>query len=41
MGVQYVRLGLYVVAEAIIFLPLMYVVAYYSDPSVIPATGIL
>lgn len=40
-GMQYAGLALYVVAEAIIFLPLMYIAAYYSDPTVIPATGVL
>src|SRR4051812_29496849 len=29
---QYVGLGLYVVAEALIFLPLLFVAAYYSSP---------
>lgn len=38
---QYVGLGAYIVAEAVIFLPLMYIAAYYSDPSVIPAAGII
>ena len=28
-------------AEAIIFLPLMYIAAYYSDPSVLPAAALL
>ncbi len=41
LGMQYVGLGLYVVAEAIIFLPLMYIAAYYSDPSVLPAAAVL
>jgi len=38
---QYLGLGLYVVAEALIFLPLMYVARYYSDPNVIPASAIM
>ena len=38
---QYAGLTLYVVIEAIIFLPLMYVAAYYSGPSVIPAAALL
>lgn len=36
LGMRYVGLGLYVIAEAFIFLPLMYVAAYYGDPSVYP-----
>ena len=40
-GVQYVGLILYVVIEAIIFLPLMYVAAYYSDPTVIPSAALI
>lgn len=39
--IQYAGLGLYVVAEAIIFVPLLYMASYYSDPSVIPAAGII
>jgi FtsH-binding integral membrane protein len=41
VGVQYLGLGLYVVAEAFIFLPLMYIAVHYSEPSVIPTAGIL
>jgi FtsH-binding integral membrane protein len=40
-GMQYLGLGLYVVAEAIIFMPLLFIGAYYSDPSVIPTAGLL
>lgn len=40
-GMQYLGLGLYVVAEAIIFLPLLFVAAFYSSPTVIPMAGIL
>lgn len=40
-AMQYLGLGLYVVAEAIIFLPLLFIGAYYSDPSVIPTAGLL
>lgn len=39
--IQYVGLGLYVVAQAIIFLPLMYIVVSYSSPSVIPMAGLI
>ena len=38
---QYLGLGLYVLAETIIFLPLLYVAAYYADRSVIPTAGLL
>jgi FtsH-binding integral membrane protein len=38
---QYAGLGLYVVAQAVLFTPLLYVAAYFSDPSVIPSAGLL
>ncbi len=38
---QYMGLGLYIVALSLIFLPLMYVAAYYSSPDVIPTAGII
>ncbi len=38
---QYAGLALYVVIEAIIFLPLLYVAAHYSDRTVIPAAAII
>jgi FtsH-binding integral membrane protein len=40
-AIQYLGLGLYVVAEAIIFLPLLLIAEFYSDPHVIPTAGIL
>jgi Integral membrane protein, interacts with FtsH len=41
-GMQYLGLALYVVAEAVIFLPLLFVAAFYSgDPSLIPMAGII
>lgn len=40
-GMQYLGLGLYTVAEAFIFLPLLYIAAYYSSPEVIPMAGII
>jgi len=40
-AMQYAGLSLYVVAEAVIFVPLLYVATRYSDPSVIPQAGIL
>jgi len=41
IGMQYAGLALYVVAEAVIFVPLLYIAAYFSDPMVIPTAGIL
>jgi len=42
IGLQYLGLGLYVVAEAVIFLPLLYLAVYYvKDPWLIPTAGIL
>ncbi|MEW6496747.1 MAG: Bax inhibitor-1 family protein [Cyanobacteriota bacterium] len=38
---QYIGLGLYVLAEALIFAPLLYIAAYFSDPSVLPTAAIL
>ncbi|MEM9137086.1 MAG: Bax inhibitor-1 family protein [Cyanobacteria bacterium P01_F01_bin.42] len=38
---QYIGLGLYVVGEALIFAPLLYVAAVFSDPSVLPTATIL
>ncbi|AWI10596.1 Bax inhibitor-1/YccA family protein [Ereboglobus luteus] len=38
---QYLGLGVYIVAEAVIFLPLLYIAAYYSDPTIIPTAGII
>jgi FtsH-binding integral membrane protein len=41
-GLQYLGLGLYVVAEAVIFLPLLYVAEYLSnDRTLIPTAGIM
>ncbi len=41
-GMQYLGLGLYVVAEAIIMLPLLYVAASFSgDPNIIAKAGVL
>ena len=40
-GLQYVGLALYVVAEAVIFVPLLYICMHYSDPTLIPTAGIL
>ena len=38
---QYVGLTLYVIAEAIIFVPMIYIAAYYSSPELLPTAGIL
>jgi len=40
-GLQYMGLGLYVVAEAVIFLPLLYIATHLSDRTLIPTAGIL
>jgi FtsH-binding integral membrane protein len=41
VALQYVGLGLYVVAEAVIFLPLLIIAEGYCGPNVIPTAGIL
>jgi FtsH-binding integral membrane protein len=41
LGMQYAGLGLYVVAEAIIFVPLMYMASAYSGPDVIAKAGLV
>ena len=38
---QYLGLGLYVVAEAIIFVPLLFIAARYSAPDVIPMAALI
>ena len=38
---QYMGLGIYVVAEAFLFAPILYIAASFSDGSVIPTAGIL
>lgn len=41
-NVQYLGLGLYVVAEAVIFVPLLHIVIYHiGDPTIIPTAGII
>jgi len=39
-ALQYAGLALYVVAQAVIFVPLLAIAAMYSDPSVIPMAGV-
>ncbi|MDJ0703414.1 MAG: Bax inhibitor-1 family protein [Leptolyngbyaceae cyanobacterium MO_188.B28] len=41
IGTQYAGLGIYVVAQALIFAPLLYIAKYFSDPTVIPTAAIL
>jgi FtsH-binding integral membrane protein len=41
VSTQYAGLGIYVVAEAFIFAPLIFIASRFSDPSVIPTAGIL
>lgn len=38
---QYLGLGVFVIAEAVIFVPMIFLAAYYSDASVIPKAGIV
>jgi FtsH-binding integral membrane protein len=41
-ALQYAGLALYIVAEAVIFLPLLYIATHYlKDPTLIPKAGIL
>ena len=40
-GVQYAGLGLYVLIQAVIFLPLMVVATRYSDPTVLPSAALI
>ena len=40
-GMQYLGLGLFVVAESIIFLPLLFMATFYSDPGLIPTAGLM
>ncbi len=41
VALQYVGLGLYILAEAILFLPILLVATHYTDPYLIPTAGIL
>ncbi|MEO0378448.1 hypothetical protein C1752_02795 [Acaryochloris thomasi RCC1774] len=41
VGTQYAGLGIYVVGQALIFAPMLYIAAYFSDPTVIPTAAIL
>jgi FtsH-binding integral membrane protein len=41
VNTQYAGLGIYVVAEALLFAPILYMAAYFSDQNVIPTAAIL
>src|SRR5688572_15459045 len=41
VAVQYIGMAFYVVIEAVIFIPLLHVAAFYSDPSVLPNSALL
>lgn len=38
---QYVGLTLYVIAQAVIFVPMLYIAVHFSSPNVLPVAGIL
>ena len=38
---QYMGLGLYIVAQAVVFLPILYIATHYSSPEVIPTAGVM
>lgn len=40
-AMQYLGLGIFVLAEAVIFVPMIFIAATYSDASVIPKAGIV
>ncbi|MCF7847243.1 MAG: Bax inhibitor-1 family protein [Kiritimatiellales bacterium] len=40
-SMQYAGLTLYVIAEAVIFVPMLYIAVHYSSPTVLPTAGIL
>lgn len=40
-GMQYAGLALYIVAEAIIFLPIIYIAVYSSSPDVLPTAALI
>ena len=41
MAMQYAGLGLYVFAQAVIFVPILYIAQNYSGPSIIPVAGMI
>lgn len=40
-SVQYAGLTLYIIAEAVIFVPMIYIAAFYSSPELLPTAGLL
>jgi FtsH-binding integral membrane protein len=40
-GIQYAGLGLYILIESIIFIPLLYVAIFFSGPMLLPTAGFL
>ena len=40
-GIQYLGLGIYVIAEALIFVPLLFIISEFSHPDVIPMAAII
>ncbi len=40
-GMQYAGLGVYTLAQAVMFLPLLYIAANFAGPSVLPSAGIM
>jgi len=40
-GMQYAGLGVYTVAQAVLFLPLLYIASHFGGASVIPAAGVM
>jgi FtsH-binding integral membrane protein len=41
LSLQYAGLALYVVAQAVIFVPILYVAAFYSSPDVLPMAAMI
>ena len=41
VNTQYMGLGLYVIGEALIFAPILYIAAFFSDPTVLPTATVL
>jgi len=41
LGMQYAGLGLYVLAQAVIFVPLLYIAVNYSSPEVLPMAALM
>ena len=41
LGVQYAGLALYIVAQAVLFLPLLLVATRYADPTVLPSAALV